>query len=225
MSAPDCDLANDRLVETRCREGLPMRWAVGQPWTTDCWLIQASSLPEARQPFPNHLKICLNNYNVSFVIVKDYTVFSWPNFMSTLKIQCLSRVILWSQTVMAEGAMTLLAGNKEEKWWKVYQVNRIAGQVFLTSKLLRMTALLFKATVIEGHKSECKRQPSATNIALFTYLTDSVEQSHSWEAKWFADSRETPRILWNPKVHYHIALHLLIKNANNRTFLTESLAV
>ena len=31
MSAPDYDLANDRLVETRLREGLLMRWAVGQP--------------------------------------------------------------------------------------------------------------------------------------------------------------------------------------------------
>jgi hypothetical protein len=59
MSAPACDLANDRLVETRCREGLWMRWAVGQPWTTDCWLIQAPSLPEATaipKPFENVFK-------------------------------------------------------------------------------------------------------------------------------------------------------------------------
>jgi len=33
-------------------------------------------------------------------------------------------------------------------------------------------------------------------------LTYSIEQSPSWEANWFAATREIPRILWNPKVHY-----------------------
>ena len=28
-------------------------------------------------------------------------------------------------------------------------------------------------------------------------------QSPSWEANWFVASQEIPRILWNPKVHYH----------------------
>jgi hypothetical protein len=33
-----------------------------------------------------------------------------------------------------------------------------------------------------------------------TYLlTYTMEQSPSWEAKWFAASQEIPRILWNPK--------------------------
>ena len=31
-----------------------------------------------------------------------------------------------------------------------------------------------------------------------------MEQSPSWEANWFTPSQETPRILWNPKVHYRI---------------------
>ena len=39
---------------------------------------------------------------------------------------------------------------------------------------------------------------------MITYLlTYSVVQSPSWEANWFAASQEIPRILWNPKVHYH----------------------
>jgi len=45
-----------------------------------------------------------------------------------------------------------------------------------------------------------------TNLPyLLTYLlTHSMEQSPSWEANWFSVSQEIPRILWNPKVHYHI---------------------
>ena len=40
---------------------------------------------------------------------------------------------------------------------------------------------------------------------LFTYLlTYSVEQSPSGEADRFSASQETPRILWNLNVHYHI---------------------
>ena len=35
-----------------------------------------------------------------------------------------------------------------------------------------------------------------------TYLTHSTVHSSSWEAKWFADSQEIPRISRNPKVHY-----------------------
>jgi len=36
-----------------------------------------------------------------------------------------------------------------------------------------------------------------------TYLLNySMVQSPSWEANWFADSQEIPRISRNPKVHY-----------------------
>ena len=41
-------------------------------------------------------------------------------------------------------------------------------------------------------------------LKLIYLLTYSMEHSPSSEGNWFAASQEIPRILWNPKVHYHI---------------------
>jgi hypothetical protein len=38
-------------------------------------------------------------------------------------------------------------------------------------------------------------------LYLLTILTDSMEQSPSWEVDRFSASQEIPRISWNPKVH------------------------
>ena len=47
--------------------------------------------------------------------------------------------------------------------------------------------------------------PKVKNRMVYSILlTYSMEQSPSWEANQFAVSREIPRILWNPKVHYRI---------------------
>ena len=53
--------------------------------------------------------------------------------------------------------------------------------------------------------SNWERHHKNTLQNLFTYLlTHSLQQSPSWETNRSSFSQEIPRILWNPKVHYHI---------------------
>jgi hypothetical protein len=51
-------------------------------------------------------------------------------------------------------------------------------------------------------------------------VTNSIEESSSWEAKRSLASQEIPRIFWNPKVHYSIHNRLPL-----RPVLTLSLAI
>jgi hypothetical protein len=48
--------------------------------------------------------------------------------------------------------------------------------------------------------------PSEAGVYIFKRpkVTNSVGQSTSWESNSHSASQEIPRLLWNPKVHYHV---------------------
>ena len=54
---------------------------------------------------------------------------------------------------------------------------------------------------VRGIRLSCLLRPYKPFLNLLTY---SMQQSSSWEIIWFSASQEIPRILRNPKVHYHI---------------------
>jgi hypothetical protein len=51
---------------------------------------------------------------------------------------------------------------------------------------------------------EWKFQYEKEKLSLTYLLTNSMEQSPSWEAKTSWATQEIPRISWNPKVHHSI---------------------
>ena len=58
----------------------------------------------------------------------------------------------------------------------------------------------YRTAILNLVKRNCKN----CNYLLTYLLTYSMEQSPPWKANRFSASQEIPRILWNPKVHYHI---------------------
>ena len=58
-----------------------------------------------------------------------------------------------------------------------------------------------KSLSVVNFQEHKPKNNKGTNIYLLTY---SIDQSPSWEANQFSASQEIPRILWNPKGHYHI---------------------
>jgi hypothetical protein len=78
--------------------------------------------------------------------------------------------------------------------------------LFLTSLLLKWSDIFF-APKTRTHEALCNLFYWITKITVFgiaNYLTNSMEQSHSWEANDYSASQEIPLHLWNPKVHYRV---------------------
>jgi len=77
----------------------------------------------------------------------------------------------------------------------VYTTNNVRGVVF---------CLQFYSVSVAFYQGVFCVRNNLSYILLIYLLTNSMENSPSWEANWFAASQEIPCILWNPKVHYRI---------------------
>ena len=89
-------------------------------------------------------------------------------------------------------------------FFNVYRIEKSISEFFSIYRTLKKTFLCsllstgLKNTFLCSVASiEC-----SSAFCIFYLLTYSMVQSLSWEANWFAASREIPRISRNPKVHY-----------------------
>ena len=65
-------------------------------------------------------------------------------------------------------------------------------------QIFKYSQFRYNAILCSCETSRCRKSHNTTYS-----LTYSLEQSPSWEANRFSASHDIPRILWNPKVHYH----------------------
>jgi hypothetical protein len=61
-----------------------------------------------------------------------------------------------------------------------------------------------KLTNLRVNKTYEIRKTTVESKWLSDWLTNSMQQSPSWEADSHAASQEIPRLLWNPRVHYRV---------------------
>jgi len=71
------------------------------------------------------------------------------------------------------------------------------------------TILFFEFSLKNQLISVKTKALSSLQLSLCPRVNDCVEQSSSWEANGYSASKESSRLLWNPKFHYSYVLRTL----------------
>jgi hypothetical protein len=88
------------------------------------------------------------------------------------------------------------------KWFMIYMTLNIACSCGVSRNGSSGIAVVVEKYRILKRWSICSQR--CTMLLLTYLLTYSMQRSPFWEADRVSASQEIPRILWNPKIHYHI---------------------
>jgi len=98
-------------------------------------------------------------------------------------------IISWSQLTRKPTLHPTKTSCLLRQWWDDCGINKMGGtQRHRENK--------------NANHGDTYRNPRVFPYLSSPQLTNSMEQSLSWEAKNSSDSQETPRLLWNPKFQY-----------------------
>jgi hypothetical protein len=99
---------------------------------------------------------------------------------------------------MSDKRLDMLKFSLNTFYWTTLKKEEVGSCEILVNKRKRTRRYI--SGDFDIRKCVCEKiNVSYTPIIIITY--HSVEQSPSWETNRFADSKEIPRILWNPNVH------------------------
>ena len=142
------------------------------------------------------------------VLLHVFSVFSQKNFVFLCVCVCLcTRLHKWwtvhGWTLHTVSQFTCLYHNSP--YLLCTSFHRTILQTILTSHILCSLHFIIQSWIFSKNYIFFETVEWLGHIYIYTYLlTFSMVQSPSWEANWFAASKEIPRISRNPKVHYCI---------------------